>query len=208
MQEAIDRLTYFEVKYFLTLPDERLLIAKRQHWIVLLLPIMMGALLCLVLVLLVALLYLIKAIDLFSAVLGVLIAFAIFTTYVANRYIDWRFHLYVLTTRKILEVTFTPIFSHVINDVFLDQVRTTEIDINVSGVINEFVNVGDVVILFDRPSHEETMVLRNIEDPRGTGILISDALENIMHNTPIWFQPREPHNAVKFNEEVYTRRNK
>lgn len=110
----------------------------------------------------------------------------------------------LLPIGKILEVNFVPIFSQVINDVFLDQVRTTEIDIKINNFIHEFFDVGDVVISFDRPSHEETFTLKDIKNPRDTGIFIADAIESIMHETPVWFHPRDMSNVVMQTEDTIT----
>lgn len=45
----------------------------------------------------------------------------------------------------------------------MDKVNCTEIDFYSKGFFHELVDMGDVVITFDRPTHEEEFVLRDIK---------------------------------------------
>ncbi len=206
MQEIKDCLTYFEVKHFCSLPGEHLLIAKRQHWIVLLAPLLFIIFAGIFLIGVTAGLFGFQIFTLPLFIASILVIGNVALAFMLHEIIDWYFHLYILSDRKLLEVLFQPIFSHVINNVFLDQVRTTEIDIKINGFIQELLDIGDVVIVFDRPSHEETFIFQNVKNPRETGIFIADALESIMHDTPIWFHPRSIANNVRLNDAVFPRR--
>ena len=67
--------------------------------------------------------------------------------------------------------------------------------------------MGDVVIAFDRPSHDETMVIANIKDPANTGTLLANSIKLMMQQAPVWFQPRTPATDIyKFTEDVTTSR--
>lgn len=196
-----DQLTQSQVKHFLTLPGERLIIAKRQHWAVLIMPLLLILCIGSVSFPLSYVVFVQYLQDALLFVAGSFLIVAVMTTFIIHRLIDWCFHIYILTDRKILEVSFVPMFSQVINDVFLDQVRTTEIDIKIDNFVNEFLDVGDVVIEFDRPSHDERFTLKDIKSPRRTGILIADALESIMHQIPVWFHPRDINRGVRVTDE-------
>lgn len=206
MQEIKDCLTYFEVKHFCSLPGEHLLIAKKQHWIVLLAPLFFIVFAGIFFLGVTTGLFIFKLLTLplfiatALAIINVALAFAL------HEIIDWYFHVYILSDRKLLEILFQPIFSHVINDVFLDQVRTTEIDIKVQGFLYELLDIGDIIVVFDRPSHEETFIFKNIKDPRATGTYIADALETIMHDAPIWYHPRSIADNIRLNETVFPKR--
>src|SRR3989344_2230428 len=114
-------------------------------------------------------------------------------------YIDWYYHMYVITTRKILEIACIPFFSDIMNDVILDQVRVTEVDARTNGFFNEILDVGDVVITFDRPSHEGQFVLRNVPQPREVGTALGDEFETLMHALSVWFRKGKSPRHVKFS---------
>ena len=97
-------------------------------------------------------------------------------SFITKVIIDWYFHLYILTSKKILEVWYTPLASHVVNDILLDKVSCTEIDSRVHGFLNELLDVGDVVITFDRPTHQEEFVLSDIEQCDKVGKFMTQQL--------------------------------
>lgn len=202
MNEFKDKLAPIEIKHFLTLPGENLIIAKRQHWIVLVAPISLAVILMLLTLPLGYFLFVFYLADVFLFIASVFVTMIMITTFIVHILIDWSFHLYIITDRKILEMKFVPIFSQVISDVFLDQVRTTEVDIKIDNFIHELLNVGDVTISFDRPSHEDTFTLKDIKNPRDTGVFITDAIASIMHETPIWFHPRDISNIARHEDIV------
>jgi len=185
-----DQVLHSEVKRFISLPGEKLLVARREHGIVIALPLIFCGFFFL------------------SFIIGTVFTFFFFpqlalialaiTLVVSNLaisfglkiYTDWYYHFFIITNRKILETGYTP-FSRSIDDVFLDQVRITEIDVKMGGFFGQIYDMGDVVIYFDRPSHDKTFTLSNVKNPKSCGIFLADALENIMHHEPIWFKPRD-----------------
>lgn len=88
----------------------------------------------------------------------------------------WYFHLYILTNRKILEVMYTPLYSHVVNDIFLDKVNCTEIDLSSKGFFHELIDMGDLTITFDRPTHQEEFVLQDIMNCDEVGKFLTQKL--------------------------------
>ena len=105
----------------------------------------------------------------------------------------WYFHIYVLTNKKILEVKYTPLFSHVVNDIFLDKVNCTEIDLSSNGFFNELIGMGNVSITFDRPTSQEVFLLQDIKDCDKIGKFLTQKLmaggENELGNI-IWMRNR------------------
>lgn len=184
-------LTQDELNVYLTFPGEKIITAKRQHWSVLIGPILATVFIGLILTIFAYLssFYFLKSLEFFIS--AILLVLCVSITVIKKFIIDSIFHLYIVTNRKILEVQCRPMFTDSINDVFLDQVRTTEVDAKKNGILNEILNVGDVAIAFDRPSHDKEFILENISNPRETGNLISSELKSMMHATPIWFQPRK-----------------
>ena len=134
----------------------------------------------------------------FTLIALMLISFAISKTFV-----DWYYHIYIVTTRKILEVKCIPFFSDTIDNVFLDQVRTTEVDTVIPSFIHELLDIGSVTVAFDRPSHDEVYTLSNIKDPRETARFLADSLENLMRPAPVWFGPEKSTDVIKFTEDIF-----
>lgn len=183
---------------FLTLANEELLLVLRRHVFVIFAPVFFISisvvlLLFTVFVLFIHLLYSFPF-FLVSALLIISVGLSLVTKIV----IDWYFHLYILTSRKILEVWYTPLASHKVNDILLDKVNCTEIDLQVDGFVHELVDMGDVVITFDRPTHEEEFIFKDINKPDKIEKFLTKTLMD--HQTkdalyPMWF--RERHGFVR-----------
>ena len=201
MERPKDILTQELCQRFITLPGERLIIAKRQHWFILAAPLLLTILVALLVGTLSGALFLTdNAPGLFVISLFLILSASV---NIATKLVaDWYYHLYIVTTKRILEVSCAPLFSHSINDVALDQVRITEIDVRIKGFLNELMDIGDVIIEFDRPSHEEVFVIPNVKDPSNAGTLLANTVKLMMQSSPVWFQPRKQEELYKFTEDV------
>lgn len=188
-----------------TPPGEHLLIVKRKHWFNLLFPIITTILFG---IFSIVFLYFILLGFLFHPFLFIPVisaVFAIITAILMKIFIDWYFHLYIVTDRKILEVWYTPLFSHVINGILLDQVNCTEIDINTNGLLNEILDMGTITITFDRPTHQEEFSLTNIGNPRKIGMQLSNMFITEQKQTyqPARWYKDEKSNKFKFAGEIF-----
>lgn len=170
-----------DAQAFLSLPDEKILVAKRKHWLTLLLPLSSLALLGImgfaVILLLIFFLPFITITPLLM--FGLFVSLVTLTASLAIKFvIAWYFRLYIVTNHKILQISYTPLGLFWSNSILLDQVRCTEIDIQTNGIINQLFNKGNIVITFDRPTHQEEFMLCDIKDPRKTGEYLSDIFES------------------------------
>lgn len=194
------------LKKLLTFPGERILTAKRRHWFVIVSPIIVTVLLSLTFS---AFGFFITVFYLESYLLFILfllVNFTIALNLIGKLVIDWYFHLYVVTDRKILEVCYSPLFSHQICDVLLDQVRCTEVDVKINGMLNELIDRGDVVVTFDRPTHQEEFTFSQIKDPKKIGMLLGNAFHSSMqvNNSPsFWYEDRNQPGKYRFIEEIF-----
>ena len=105
--------------------------------------------------------------------------------------IDWYFHIYILTNRKILEFRYTPLTSYIVNDIMLDRVYCTEVDFQTNGLLHDLIDMGDIMITFDRPTHQEEFVLRDIHACQEVGVFLTQQLMDGNQNQPIhpiWFR--------------------
>lgn len=100
MNEFKDKLAPAEIKHFLTLPGEHLIIAKRQHWFVMVTSVLLAVVLILLALPLNYFLFIFYLEDVFLFVISVLVIMVIITTFIIHRLIDWAFHLYIITDRK------------------------------------------------------------------------------------------------------------
>src|SRR5690349_14027819 len=122
---------------FLTLNGERLLLVKHQHKFVLFFPILLTILLAIIFTVSSFVFY---AHFLYSPVLliaSLLLFASLALTIISKIIVDWYYHFYILTTRKILEVGYSPLSALMINDVLLDKVNCTEIDVRTHGLLGE-----------------------------------------------------------------------
>jgi hypothetical protein len=95
-----------------------------------------------------------------------------------------------------LEIRYTPLVSHIMSEVLLDKVNCTEVDLRIDGFFNELIDRGDVIITFDRPTHQEEFILKDMKQPSKIGKFISRQLIDHSVDNPfqqIWFtrKPRQ-----------------
>src|SRR5258708_5379863 len=116
-------ITKGDWKSFLTLHGENLLLVRRKHPFVVILPILLTSVLALFFIAVSFFLFtkFIFSVPLFIVTSLFLGALAI--SFITKSIIDWYFHLYVLTSRKILEIRYTPLSSYILNDILLDRVN-------------------------------------------------------------------------------------
>lgn len=178
---------------FLTLAGEKLLLVQRRHSFVIFGPILFTSFVLGLLLLLSFFVFIIvfHSVSLFIIVSLILISACM--SLVAKVIIDWYFHVYILTTRKILEVWYTPLTSYNVNDVLLDKVNCTEIDIKIHGFVNQLIGMGDIVVTFDRPTHQEEFVFNDIPQPEAIERFLTQRLMDHQSNAPLfpmWFRER------------------
>lgn len=192
-QEARQLLQERDVGNFLTSQEEEMLLVMRMHPSTVIMP-SMGIIFFSILITTICILVAQAiAIHPILTITGFLILILSVMTAFGKIIVDWYFHIYILTNRKILEVMYKPFYSEVIEDVLLDQVRCTEIAVKVNGILNHILNKGDISICFDMPTHQDHFMIYNIAAPHATGILISKLLSSAtinrsMTTNPVWYR--------------------
>ncbi len=158
----IDMVAKGDWQTFLSLKGEKILMVTRKHHFVVIVPIIIIS--CLALFFISSAFFFFEYIlishSLFIVTTLLLISAAI--SLITKAIIDWYFHMYMVTNRKILELRYTPLTSYLVNDVMLDRVSCTEIDLRTNGFLNELIDMGDIIMTFDRPTHQEEFVLKDI----------------------------------------------
>lgn len=185
----------------LMLPDEKLVISKHMHWFVIALPLVVTVLLEILLIFFAT--FSLSHIPLYFSVvlLSVLTLTAILLSRIAKVILDWYYHLYILTDRRILELSYCPLSSHLRNEVLLDQVRCTEVDVQTNGLLNELLDKGDVVITFDRPTHQEEFKITNIYQPTHLATLLENQLLKPAHRqeeNSMWYKNGKNPKRIRF----------
>ena len=107
--------------------------------------------------------------------------------------------MYIVTNRKILELKYTPLTSYTVNDIMLDQVNCTEIDLISKGFLNEIIDMGDISITFDRPTNQEEFIFKDIQGSHELTIYLTQQLMDggrqtgiIPQTQTIWFKQHTP----------------
>jgi hypothetical protein len=189
-------------KRFLTLDGEQLIYSTRQHWFTLLPSFALNVLFVIFVFLIVISLYTLAPDYFLSSLLLALILLTIIAEIFIKELVEWYFHFYIITNRKIVEVTYKPLNSRAINEVLLDQVRCTEVDVEMRGMLSEVLNIGSVILTFDRPTHEETFTIKKIKGPRRIAMHLGDSFEAGYENR-IWYKGKENRKySHRFIEEL------
>lgn len=200
------------LKHYLSLPGERALIVERKHWLFLAVRLIVLILFSTLALFLDTVFFTIFVYSPTILISSTLILFLITSTIGIKIIVDWYCHIYLVTTRKILEICYSPFFSDWVSDVLLDQVRCTEVNVKKNGIIFELLNIGDITITFDRPTHEQECTLSGIHNPQETGIFLGTMLvdstrtngtngNNGMHS--LWFREKDNPTKLRFMEEIF-----
>jgi len=195
-----DMITRGNWNIFLTLKDEQLLLVKRKHPFVVLTPIIIIG--CL------TIFFISSAFVLFQNFfyspslfyVSVLLLISIAISLSTKVLVDWYFHMYILTNRKILELQYTPLTSYIVNDVMLDRVNCTEVDLQSNGFFNEIIDMGDICITFDRPTRREEFVLKDI---RGSHELSTYLTQQLLDNSPRSASTLQQQNTIWFKQPTH-----
>lgn len=199
-----------ELQRFFTIPKEEIVLLKRQHVFNLLLPLVIISLLGTSIASL--LLYLLFLFSSFWTVLipalGLVLAMGLF--FAGKNITEWNFHWYVVTSRKVIEICYIPLTTFYVNDILLDQVKTTEIDIRADGILNELLDMGDINITFDRPTRQEGFYLRSIRSARQIGMFLTNYLQqqttndgsSVTQKKLTWFND-SPSHKWRFSEDIF-----
>lgn len=194
-------------KSFSSLSGEEVIFVVRKHWFSLLSSFLVIAFLAVLFIVLsfFVFLELLISIPLFATSLGVLCILA------AVGYIhtvsDWYFHVYILTNRRLFEVYFSPLSTSIDTEILLDQVKCTEVDTRVRGFIEELLQIGDVMLTFDRPTHQQEFVLSSIENPRDIATILNKSLLQVHvkesgHENKVWYHPQNRKEKYIFIDEI------
>ncbi|OGH43366.1 MAG: hypothetical protein A3H50_01625 [Candidatus Levybacteria bacterium RIFCSPLOWO2_02_FULL_37_10] len=186
--------------------EERILFRKRQHWFLLIVPVFFSIIIAIAATLSLYYFFILKTSQIGLFISSVFVVILIATSAIAKIVVDWHCHFYILTTNRILEVCYKPLFSNYINNVILNQVKSTEIDIEKAGIINQLLDMGNVIVTFDRPTHQEEFRLMNIKNPKEIGFLMSDVLDiekPDMMSSPMWYKSKNEENRFRITEEIF-----
>lgn len=177
------------------LDQEKTIIAKRKHWIH---PFLQVGI-----IFLTSLLFFSTVLMAFSFIndwrLFLYTAFVIFiATFVvsAKTFVDWYFHFYVITTKRIIEISHSPMFFSRINGLLIDQIRCIEIEERRSGIIKEIFDYGDVVVKYDSATRSDSFRFSNIPSPSEFAYMLNKIM--LPQNSPFQYQQ-----IRRNNEKLY-----
>lgn len=211
MQKINTKLESAIRERFITLPNEELIFAHRKHVITLLEPLSSLFFLAFFSLALFFMGFVVLSNYPSVFLASVVTVFVLVLTGISKLVVDWYFNFYVVTNRKILEIKYSPLFSGQTNKVLLDQVRCTEIDAKINGFFHEILDIGDISITFDRPTHQEEFILSDIKDPKEVEQYLETALLSQTvssekkipeQSTSNAFWNKEAHNKWRYTEQL------
>lgn len=191
---------------------EKIFLRRRKHWFVLVHPILylfLGYIFILTVSFIAS--YMFPQLRIVALPFAILITI-LFINIVVKLIIDWLFHFYVLTDKRILDIQYSPLFKDVINNVILSQVKTTEVSFESKGFVNRFFNIGDVILTFDRPTHEDEFTLADIADPKDICFLMANLLDITRQNfygaqdmmaKPVWTRTKNDKKHYRITDEIF-----
>ncbi len=187
-------ISHDEVKHFITLNDEELILAKRKHWFVTLTPIVNTVFLVMMFIAFSYVGFLLYFSSYLLFIVTGLFAIVAGVSRIMKVIIGWYCHLYIVTTRRIIEIRHVPFSSYHVNDLLLDQMRVAEIDVDVGTIFNELVGKGDVIIQLDQLAREHAFRMSDVADPRKTAMYLTQIFgerrQSITGNTLYRYQPK------------------
>jgi len=196
---------YADTNALFLLPGEKAVLTTKQHVFAIIPPLIIAAILGVgaitVFFTISAYLHMFASLTLLGGSMLVLLTLGLITKIL----VDWYFHLYLVTNRRILEIDYKPFFSQDVNDVLLDQVRCTEIDIKIHGYIHGLMDIGDIIITFDRPTHQQEFILHDIKSPRSHGTLLGHLLntpKQTVNSQTVWYRQNDMEKPYTFIENI------
>jgi len=165
---------------FLTLPGEELIFAKRQHSLSLLLSLT-G--ITVFLGIFFTFSFILESLLNLSYHLFInieLVVLIIVLNLLVKIIVDWYFHFYVITNRKIMEISYKPFYSKVISSVSLDQVRCIETNVKTKGILTTMLDIGDIVFNMDMLTHQSSFTISYVGVAHKEGVFLGDKLNSII----------------------------
>lgn len=191
---------------FKTLPKETLLLRKRNHWYVLVQPLSFTTLILLAIILFISFFFFHLLNDLLLFVIILLTALMTYINTVIKFLADWYCHFYVLTSRRIMEIAYKPLFSKTMNNVIINQVKSTEINVEMEGMLAQLLDIGSVIVTFDRPTRQEQFYMHSIKDPKSVGFLLAEQLDSARNDNMeslIWVRAKNKDRRLGIIEEIF-----
>ncbi len=179
-----DRLSDAQITKFKLFDDEELIFACREHWLPLVLRLVRQALTGFIIAVALGFVFAFFLKSLSLAVSAFFLIVLLTNIVAVRELIHWCYHLYIATNKQLIEVRYSPLLSHAINSVLLDQIRCTEIDVEMYGIIPELIGIGNVAITFDRPTHKDEFVIKGIRSPRSVANLLSAQIHQSVPSVP------------------------
>ena len=174
-----DRLTDEQISKFKLFEGEKMIFACREHRLLLFLRLLGQVIVGLVVACGFMMIFYIFFHSISLAIGSFFLVTLLTWSLNVRALIHWCFHIYIATNKQVIEVHYSPLFSHEINSVLLDQIRCTEIDVEMHGLIPEMIGIGNVEITFDRPTHKDEFVIRGIRSPRAIAKLFSAQIHQV-----------------------------
>lgn len=172
----LEKKTLEKYEFFKLFPDEKILCTQRQHWIVLLSPIITGIIVLLITLVAAGFLSSQKIILVPSSlvlilVLTVLSFLIILGTFV---FMYWYYQFYIITNKRIFHIHFFRIGGFHSDEVFLDISPEREIDRKPPNIFYDLLGIEDVYVYFHRAERPEPFIFKTPSNAEKIEVLLEE----------------------------------
>lgn len=183
------------------------LVIQRKYWFVLVPKILSAIVVGSILITASIFLFLYLYPNSTLLITSILVIIVLEISFSSKSIIEWFFHVYVVRPQKIQEISYSPLFEHNINEILLNQVRCTEIDVKTYGFINDILDFGNIIITFDRPTSQDKFIFHDIKHPHKiatklVGMFDTPTNQNLPTLTEVWYQDQEDSEKYHLIEEI------
>lgn len=190
---------------FTIYPNEKIILVTRSHWTSLIPPISIVLLLSILAIFILIGTNIIFNYSAVFLILGAVLILVTSSLAATQKTVEWYLHIYIVSSIKIIEIFHSPLFFGKVTEILLSQVRCTEVDSEMKGIIHHIFDTGDVTITFDRPTHDKAFILRNIRRPNLVCMHLASALidkQKEISQKEIWFRDEKENRDIFIDDFV------
>lgn len=195
----------YDSKNFLTEDEEKVVLTKRAHWAILLARIVGVSVVSILLVFFAFFFFAILTLPVKLFLSSLILISILELSLVSKLIVDWYCHFYVLTNKKLLDVSYSPLFSESAYEVSLKEVDCSRITVKKNQILSNFFNIGSISLAFQGANFTQNFKLASIENPESTSLFLTEyfGISKEKNLRPFWERAREKMQPFTFIDSVF-----
>lgn len=194
-----------DLKNFLTNAEEKVVLTKRSHWVTLLAKILAITIVSFILLFFSFFLFAILTLPVKLFVSSVILISILELTLISKLIVDWYCHFYILTNKKLLDVSYSPLFSETAYEVPINQAACSRIVVKKNQILSSFFPIGSINLIFQGKDYTQEFKFSKIGNPEETSLFLSEYFGIIKDKNirPFWERAREKMQPFTFVDSVF-----